>query len=193
MAKSDDRAERVFGHSGIGYGSIVTGFLTEKEKPAYRSLSKIFKTAVDHQINADNFLEIIYVYKNYGNIYKTGNFFVTDELDKKTQEEFIDYTIKELLSSGLDKINGHYIPYGLQIVASKTPINVEETPKTSMLELKNGEIVEISRGIEFLGEYVKKDGVFKHLKFKNSQYKSVQKRRKSKSKNKRSPKRRQRH
>ena len=138
--------------------------------------------------------EIIYVYKDSGNSYKTSDFFET--AINYTQEDFINFTIKELFSSRYGKIKGYCIPSRLRIVASKTPIDVEKVPKTPWLELKNGEFVETLRGIELLGKYVNKDGVFKKhafkpRKLKNSRHKSVQKRRKSKSK-KRSPKPRRR-
>ena len=164
------RSEIVLGHSGLGYGSIVTGFLTEKEKPAYGSLSTIFKTAVKHPINADNFLEIIYVYKNNSNRRPKGgynyNFF--EIFARLTKDEFIEYTVRKLLDSTDTKIRGYSIPLDLRIVASKIPITAEEL-----------------LGEELLGEYVIKKGVFEKHAFKPRKLKKPSRSKVSKSAKKR--------
>ena len=109
MAMPDDRAERVLGHTGLGYGTIVTPFLSSDERIPYQRICKACNKAVKHPINADNFLEIIYVYKNDGNIYKSkGNFFETYQ-----EDEFIEYTVRELLGSTNSEIAGYCVPIRL--------------------------------------------------------------------------------
>ena len=61
----DDRTERLLGHSGLGYGTNVTRFLSREELGAYKNTCTSCNKAVNHLINAHNFLEIIYVYKKF--------------------------------------------------------------------------------------------------------------------------------
>lgn len=190
--RSVSRAEKLLGHSCYGYGNNISGYLSSEEKGAYKNICISCQKAVNHPfINANNFISIIYVYKNYANMYKpkTGNFFALDH--DYTQDEFIEYIVRELLTSGGSDISGFCVPSGLRIVASITPINVNDT-KTSVSELvfKDGigEIVEVERGLELLGEYfLNKDDVVEKHAFKPRKLKkpkSTQKRLKNKSKSK---------
>jgi hypothetical protein len=194
MAKKDDRAERVLGHSGLGYGTNVTPFLSRDVKDAYNNVSKSFRRAVSHRINVDNFLEIIYVYKNDGNVYESkGN--SIEGFSSLTQDEFIEYTVGELLGSTDREISAYSDALRLQIVASKIPIDVKSTKKIVRELTSNLKIENVERGLELLGEYVIKKGVFEKHAFKPRKLKkpsrskvskSPQKRRnlKNKSKNK---------
>ena len=173
MAKSDDRDDRpkiVFGHSGLGYGTIVTPFLSSDERIPYQRICKACDKAVKHPINADNFLEIIYVYKNNSNRRPKGgynyNFF--EIFARLTKDEFIEYTVRKLLDSTDTKIRGYSIPLDLRIVASKIPITAEEL-----------------LGEELLGEYVIKKGVFEKHAFKPRKLKKPSRSKVSKSAKKR--------
>lgn len=172
MAKSDDRDDRpeiVFGHSGLGYGTIVTPFLSSDERIPYQRICKACDKAVKHPINADNFLEIIYVYKNDGNIYnsKEGKFFKTNQAF--TQDEFIEYTVRVLLGSTNSEIVGYCVPIGLRIVASKIPIDVNSTKENVWVLTSNLKMENVERGLELLGEYVIKKEFLKntHLNLVN--------------------------
>ena len=199
MAMSN-RAQKVFDHSSLGWGKMVTPFLSSVEMLPYQGICKACDKAVKHPINADNFLEIIYVYKNDGNYKSKGNFFTISQ--NFTQDKFIEYTVKELLSSTNNEIAGHCVPTGLRIVASKIPIDVNST-KTNVWELtSNLKMENVEKRLELLGEYVIKKGVVEKHAFKPRKLKkpsrakvskSAKKRRnlKNKSKNKskkRSPK-----
>jgi hypothetical protein len=179
-----DRAERVLGHSGLGWGTMVTHYLPGDVKDAYSRVSKSLKTAVNHRLNDDNFLEIIYVYKNDGHVYKPkGNFF--EIYQDFTQDEFIEYTVRELLGSTNREIDAYCAPIDLRIVASKIPIDVESTKKivrelTPNLKMENVEI-----GLELLGEYVIKKGVFEKHAFKPRKLKNPSRSKVSKSPQKR--------
>ena len=178
------RSEIVLGHSGLGYGTIVTPFLSSDERIPYQRICKACNKAVKHPINADNFLEIIYVYKNDGNIYKSkGNFFETYQ--DFTQDEFIEYTVRKLLGSTNSEIAGYCVPIRLRIVASKIPIDVNSTKK-SVWELTSNLIMEnVERGLELLGEYVIKKGVFEKHAFKPRKLKKPSRSKVSKSAKKR--------
>ena len=180
MAKQDDRADRVLSHTGLGWGTMVTPFLSDIEKGAYSEVSDSFKTAVNHRINAHNFLEIIYVYKNDGNVYKSkGNVFET--YTDFTQDEFIEYTVRELLSSTDREINVYCIPLRLRIVASKIPIDVKSTKKIVWELTPNLKMENVERGLELLGQYVIKKGVFEKHAFKPRKFKKSSRSKVSKS------------
>ena len=179
------RSEIVLGHSGLGYGTIVTPFLSSDERIPYQRICKACNKAVKHPINADNFLEIIYVYKNDGNIYKSkeDNFFETYQ--DFTQDKFIEYTVGELLGSTNSEIAGYCVPIRLRIVASKIPIDVNSTKKIVSELTSNQKMENVERGLELLGEYVIKKGVFEKHAFKPRKLKKPSRSKVSKSAKKR--------
>ena len=180
----DDRAEKVLGQRGLGYGTIVTPFLSSDERIPYQRICNACDKAVKHPINADNFLEIIYVYKNDGNIYKSkGKFFKTNQAF--TQDEFIEYTVRVLLGSTNSEIVGYCVPIGLRIVASKIPIDVNSTKENVWVLTSNLKIENVERGLELLGEYVIKKGVFEKHAFKPRKLKKPSRSKVSKSAKKR--------
>jgi hypothetical protein len=180
MAKKDDRAERVLSHTGLGYGINVTRFLSDIEKGAYSEVSKSFETAVNHRINTHNFLEIIYVYKNDGRVYKSkGN--SIEGFPDFTQDEFIEYTVRELLGSTDREISAYSDTLRLRIVASKIPIDVESTKKIVWELTPNLKMENVERGLEFLGQYVIKKGVFEKHAFKPRKLKKPSRSKVSKS------------
>ena len=193
-----NRSARLFSHSGLGWGTMVTPYLSAEELDAYKNICTSCDEAARHKMNTHNFLKIIYVYKNDGHVYKPkGNFF--EIYQDFTQDEFIEYTVRELLGSTDREINVYCIPLRLRIVASKIPIDVESTKKIVWELTPNLKMENVERGLELLGQYVIKNGnvekhAFKPRKLKKPSRskvsKSPQKRRKSK--NKRSPKPRRR-
>ena len=180
-----NRAQKVFDHSSLGWGKMVTPFLSSVEMLPYQGICKDCDKAVKHPINADNFLEIIYVYKNDGNIYKSkeGKFFKTNQAF--TQDEFIEYTVRVLLGSTNSEIVGYCVPIGLRIVASKIPIDVNSTKENVWVLTSNLKIENVERGLELLGEYVIKKGVFEKHAFKPRKLKKPSRSKVSKSAKKR--------
>jgi hypothetical protein len=187
-----NRSTRLLGHSGLGYGTNATKFLSRKELNAYQSTCTSCNKAARHKINTHNFLEIIYVYENYTLSEAKGNFFSTRE--KFIQDEFIKYTVRKLLGSKDREIDAYCAPIDLRIVASKIPIEDVKSTKR-MLQSENDKLMKVERDLVFLGQYVMKNGnvekhAFKPRKLKKPSRakvsKSAQKRHKSKSK--RSPK-----
>jgi hypothetical protein len=178
MAKKDDRAPRLFGHSGLGYGINVTRYLSSKEKRAYQGTS--CNKAVSHRFNDDNFLEIIYVYKeDPRNKYKKGVIDYTETaLIHKSDEEFIKFAVERFLEGSKDEMKIYSIGLDIRIVVSEKEITELNPPLAHYFMRKDGHLKDA-----FKPRKLKKPS-------RSKVSKSAQKRRKSKSKHSPKPRRR---
>ena len=177
--KIPNRAERLFGHTGWGRGTYVTSFLSREELDAYKNICTSCNKAVNHRINDDNFLEIIYVYEDPGNKYKKGVIYYTETgLNHKSYEEFIKYAVERFLEGSKDEMKIYSIRLGIRIVVSEKEITELNPPLVHYFMRKDGHLKDA-----FKPRKLKKPS-------RSKVSKSAQKRRKSKSKRSPKPRRR---
>jgi hypothetical protein len=173
------RSARLFSHSGWGYGTNLTRYLSRKELGAYKNICTSCKKAAEHRFNDDNFLEIIYVYEDPRNKYKKGVIYYTETaLIHKSYEEFIKFAVERFLEGSKDEMKIYSIGLGIRIVVSEKEITELNPPLVHYFMRKDGHLKDA-----FKPRKLKKPSRAKVSK-------SAQKRRKSKSKRSPKPRRR---